>query len=77
MNYMEYEAIAGFSSVGALKALIKNYPDDTPVYVCGARGLFYPNAQEGCILLETEDGGGYEAICACGEVGLDDGYMHY
>jgi hypothetical protein len=77
MNHMEYEAIAGFSSVGALKELIKNYPDDTPVYVCGARGLFYPNAQEGYILLETEDGSGYGAICACSEMDMDDGYMDY
>jgi hypothetical protein len=74
---MEYEAIAGFSSVGALKELIKNYPDDTPVYVCGARGLFYPNAQEGYTLLETEDGSGYGAICACSEMDMDDGYMDY
>ena len=51
-----------FMTVGGLRELLKNYPDGTPITVCGTPGLFYPNDEQQCILLETMDCSGYEAL---------------
>ena len=55
-------AIPCFATVGMLRELLKNHPDDTPIYVCGTPGLFYPNAEQQYILLETMDCSGYETL---------------
>ena len=63
MEYFEFEGvIPSFTTVGMLRELLKNYPDDTPIYVCGTPGLFYPNAEQQYIMLETMDCSGYEAL---------------
>lgn len=63
MNDFEFEeTIPVFTTVGTLRALLKNYSDDTPITVCGTAGLFYADEEQKCILLETMDSGGYEAI---------------
>ena len=56
------EQIPFFMTVGGLRELLKNYPDGTPITVCGTPGLFYPNDEQQCILLETMDCSGYEAL---------------
>ena len=53
--------VAGFWTVGMLKQLLGNYPDDTPISVCGTPGLFIPDGEEQHILLETMDTGEYPA----------------
>lgn len=49
-----------FVTVGGLRELLKNYPDDTPITVCGTPGLFYPDNKQQDILLETMDWDGYD-----------------
>ena len=56
------EQIPFFMTVGVLRELLKNYPDGTPITVCGTPGLFYPNDEQQSILLETMDCSGYEAL---------------
>ena len=53
--------VAGFWTVGILKQLLDNYPDDTSISVCGTPGLFIPDGEEQHILLETMDSGEYPA----------------
>lgn len=38
--------IPSFTTVGKLRELLKYYPDDTPITVCGTPGLFYPNNEQ-------------------------------
>lgn len=49
-----------FVTVGGLRELLKNYPDDTPITVCGTPGVFYPDNKQQYILLETMDWDGYD-----------------
>ena len=56
------EPIPVFTTVGNLRELLKNYPNKTPITVCGTPGLFYPNAEQQYIMLETMDCSGYEAL---------------
>ena len=56
------EHIPSFTTVGILRELLKNYPDKTPITVCGTPGLFYPDNKQQYILLETMDCSGYEAL---------------
>ena len=63
MNDFEFrEYIPSFTTVGILRELLKNYPDETPITVCGTPGLFYPNIEQQYIMLETMDCSGYEAL---------------
>lgn len=60
---VEYEdAIPSFATVGGLRELLKNYPDNTPISICGLSGLFYPHREQQRILLETQDSSGYESL---------------
>lgn len=61
-EYESGEHIPSFTTVGILRELLKNYPDDTPITVCGTPGLFYPNEEQRYIMLETLDCSGYEAL---------------
>ncbi len=45
------ESLMCFHSVGMLRDLLKNYSDDTTLYVCGTPGLFVPT-EEAYISLE-------------------------
>lgn len=36
MNEHDFTTNTPFSTVGALKELLRIYPDNTPLYVCGA-----------------------------------------
>ena len=56
------ESIPIFTTIGMLRELLKNYPDETPITVCGTPGLFYPNEEQRYIMLETMDSSGYEAL---------------
>ncbi len=56
------ENIPTFVTVGMLRDLLKNYPDNTSISVCGTPGLFYPNPEQRHIFLETMDCSGYEAL---------------
>lgn len=49
------EEHAVFFTVGMLRELMKNYPDHTPLAVCGTPGSFRPNEDGYGILLETLD----------------------
>lgn len=56
----EYEVEFGeehavFFTVGMLRELMKNYPDRTPLTVCGTPGSFRPDEDGYGILLETLD----------------------
>ena len=63
MNDLDFgEQIPFFMTVGGLRELLKNYPDSTPITVCGTPGLFYPNVEQQYIMLETMDCSGYEAL---------------
>ena len=63
MNDFDFEeVIPFFTTVGTLRALLKNYSDDTPITICGTPGLFYADEERKNILLETMDNSGYEAI---------------
>ena len=63
MNDFEFDnAIPTFKTVGALRVLLNNYPDDTPVTVCGTPGLFYLNNEQQYIMLETMDSSRFEAL---------------
>lgn len=56
------ETIPFFTTVGALRELLKKYSDDTLITICGTPGLFYADEERKSILLETMDNCGYEAI---------------
>ena len=56
------EDIAVVRTVGNLRELLKDYDDNMPLYVCGLPGLFYPQANNQCISLETQDSSGYQVI---------------
>lgn len=51
-----------FMTVGKLRELLENYPDRTPITVCGTPGLFYPDDKQQNILLETMDCGEYDVL---------------
>lgn len=73
MNEHDFTTNTPFSTVGALKELLRIYPDNTPLYVCGVGGVFCPNEEEQCILLES-DSCRYEGVYGhCG----DDGYLEF
>lgn len=46
-----------FFTVGRLRDLLAKYPDNTPVNVCGMPGVFQEDEDEGCVWLDTMDGG--------------------
>lgn len=50
-----WEEHAVFFTVGMLRELLKKYPDDTPLNVCGTPGSFREDADSQSILLETLD----------------------
>ena len=56
------EDVAVVHTVGNLQALLKDYDDNMPLYVCGLPGLFYSRANNQCITLETQDSSGYQVI---------------
>lgn len=60
--YSNEERIPTFATVGALRNLLKDYPDDTPITICGIPGLFYGNKENNSVLLETMDSSGYEIM---------------
>lgn len=60
--YSNEERIPTFATVGALRDLLKDYPDDTPITICGIPGLFYGNEEKDSVLLETMDSSGYEIM---------------
>ena len=72
-----YNTIPRFTTVGTLRALLKNYPDDTPVTVCGTPGLFYLNNEQQYILLETMDSSGYEALADTEPTIVEQEYMDF
>lgn len=61
-RYTTEEKIPAFATVGALRDLLKDYPDDTPITICGIPGLFYWNKEKDSVLLETMDSSGYEIM---------------
>ena len=78
MENLEFgRALTVFQTVGQLRELLKNYPDRTPVTVCGTPGLFYEDECTQSLLLETMDSSGYEVISERMEAtgGLE--YMDY
>jgi hypothetical protein len=78
MEELEFgKALTVFHSVGQLRELLKNYPDRTPVTICGAPGLFYEDENTHSLLLETMDSGGYEAISERMEATGDQEYMDF
>ena len=66
-----------FQTVGQLRELLKNYPDRTPVTVCGTPGLFYEDECTQSLLLETMDSSGYEAISERMEATGGQEYMDF
>ena len=47
MEELEFgKALTVFHNVGQLMELLKNYPNRTPVTICGAPGLFYKNPSQ-------------------------------
>ena len=78
MNNCELKEVSSFWTVGMLKELLKNYPDDTSVTVCGTPGLFYPNTENEIIYLETADSSGYETISDMMDAATDgEAYMDF
>ena len=59
-EFEDLNVISCFMTVGALRELLKNYPDETPINVCGTHGLFCPNNEHHYILLETLDNGEWD-----------------
>ena len=56
MEELEFgEEYAIFFTVGMLRKLIENYPDHTPLSVCGTPGAFIVDTDGYGILLETLD----------------------
>ena len=66
-----------FQTVGQLSELLKNYPDCTPVTVCGTPGIFYQDESTHNILLETMDSSGYEVISERMEATGGQEYMDF
>lgn len=63
MNCYSNEAkIPTFETVGALRNLLKDYPDDAAITICGIPGLFYGDKENNNVLLETMDSSGYEIM---------------
>lgn len=54
------DKVTEFVNVGMLKELIRDYPDGTPITVCGIGGLFFFDEERGRIHLETNDTDGYQ-----------------
>jgi hypothetical protein len=78
MEELEFgKALTVFHNVGQLMELLKNYPDRTPVTVCGTPGLFYKDECTQSLLLETMDSSGYEAISERMEATGDQEYMDF
>ena len=78
MDELEFEReLAVFQTVGQLRELLKNYPDRTPMTVCGMPGLFYEDECTQSLLLETMDGSGYEVISERMEATGGQEYMDF
>ena len=60
--FYDLQVYPSFYTVGMLRELLKNYPDRTPITVCGTPGLFYPDDNQQHILLETMDCGEYDVV---------------
>lgn len=69
--------ILSFMTVGVLRGLLRDYPDDTPITVCGAPGVFFPDNEQRCVLLETMDSGGYEVIGEMMDAAVGQEYMDF
>lgn len=61
-RYTTEEKIPTFETVGALRNLLKNYPDDATITICGISGLFFGSKEKDSVLLETMDSSGYEIM---------------
>lgn len=46
---------AEFKTVGDLKRLLAEVPDETKLYICGACGWFHINEETNVICLDTDD----------------------
>ena len=66
-----------FQTVRQLRELLKNYPERTPVTVCGTPGLFYQDESTQSLLLETMDSSGYEVISERMEATGGQEYMDF
>ena len=66
-----------FQTVGQLRELLKNYPDRTPVTICGTPGLFYNDECTQSLFLETMDSSGYEVISERMEATGGQEYMDF
>ena len=78
MEELEFgKALTVFYNVGQLMELMKNYPESTPVTICGVPGLFYEDEDTQSLLLETADSGGYEIISERMEATGDLEYMDF
>jgi len=62
MEFDLKEVVPVFETVGELKKLLKDYPDDMHLHICGVPGLFCWNKLEDCVLLEVQDSSGWETI---------------
>ena len=78
MENLEFgRALTVFQTVGQLRELLKNYPDRTPVTICGTPGLFYEDEYTQSLLLETMDSSGYEIISERMEATGGQEYMDF
>ena len=56
MDDLEFgNEVTVFFTVGSLKELLKAYPDNTPLTICGAPGTFQADEETHCIILEPTD----------------------
>lgn len=69
--------ILSFMTVGVLRGLLRDYSDDTPITVCGAPGVFFPDNEHRYILLETMDSGEYEVVDEYMEAAGGQEYMDF
>ena len=46
---------ATFKTVGDLKRLLVEVPNETKLYICGANGWFHINTEETTVCLDTDD----------------------
>lgn len=76
-DYEFGKPILSFMTVGVLRELLKDYSDNTPIYVCGAPGVFFPNNEQQYILLDTMDSGGYEVIGEIMDTASGQEYMDF
>ena len=69
--------ILSFMTVGVLRELLEDYPDNTPITVCGVPGVFSPDNEQQGILLDTMDSGGYEVIAERMDITGGEEYMDF